>query len=482
MTLKTKPTNSNSMWSNSFLIFLIKFFPTLATLLVIIGFSRELPQEVYGTYQSFWVQLYLLSAVALVGIPAIVLTYSPSFIKQLIQTLRAKHYLLLSVWLLVVAFVFSYLSSKAIGIAWYIPFLFFIVYSCNAIAEAILIVYRRFSILLFINIGYAIVFLLLHLDMLNGTMTMPQLYGYLLALGGTRLLVTATKSLSHTQKIIGQQDNRYTVADIRSLWLHIGIYEVFQKTITWVDKFVIVLLFSSGVSAVYFNATYDIPFLPLIIGAVSGAALMQMATFKNNTSDASTIQVSHQTGRILSCIAFPLFFFLYLYRQELFTVVLTSKYAESIPIFAAAVWMVPLRAYSFTSILQNKHKGRIINTGALIDYIVACLLMYPLYKLMGLPGIALSFVLSTYVQSAYYVQKTAKILNTSMLRLLPVKNWIVKFLVFAIAFIAIHYITARFFTAGFVLISGILSMILLVAVSVWVEIRFLKKEYGNKTA
>src|SRR5690606_10351781 len=108
-------------------------------------------------------------------------------------------------------------------------------------------------------------------------------------------------------------------------------------------------------------------------------------------------------GRLLSCIAYPVFFFLFFFRSEFITVVFSEKYVEAIPIFLCSVLILPVRAYSNTTILQNYHQGRIINAGVLLDYIVALAVIYPLYLWLGLAGIALSFVVSTYVQVIFYL-------------------------------------------------------------------------------
>src|SRR5690606_6739987 len=137
-----------------------------------------------------------------------------------------------------------------------------------------------------------------------------------------KLLVTWLKAKAFIKTISAGAGHSYAMSDIRSLWVHIGIYDVLQRVFTWVDKFVISLLFSAGISAMYFNGTFDIPFLPLLLGAVSGAALMQMAASAKQSENKGAIIIANQAARLLSAVVFPLFFFLFLFRQELFTVLL----------------------------------------------------------------------------------------------------------------------------------------------------------------
>ncbi|MBW7913875.1 MAG: polysaccharide biosynthesis C-terminal domain-containing protein [Taibaiella sp.] len=482
MKLLQRAENSNTVIGNSFLIFLIRFFPSLAALIVVIVFSRYTSEELYGSYQNFWVRLYLLSALATLGIPAFLLTYTPEFIRYLFTTLRSGHYIAIMLWMIAVAASFAFLHHATAGMHVYIAFLFFLLHCLNVISETLLIVARKFSLLLWVNLLYTAAFLLLHYGVLTGAYSVESLFLYLLLPIGLKLLVTGISSASFTKTQTSPAAQKYTKTDIRSLWLHIGIYDVLQRVFTWIDKFIISILFTAGVSAMYFNGTYDIPFLPLLLGAVSSAALLQLASGEKKDDNPSAILVANQTARILSAVVFPLFFFLFLFREELFHVLLTIKYADSIPIFAVTVFIVPLRAYNFTSILQNRHKGRIINIGALLDLLVACALMYPLYQWLGLTGIALSFVISSYIQGVYYLHHTARVLNTKVYNIIPLVNWSVKLIAFGLLFIIIHYLLDSLFSDAIVLFLGSLVLVVTLLVSLAIEFKASKKTYGRSVS
>jgi O-antigen/teichoic acid export membrane protein len=240
---------------------------------------------------------------------------------------------------------------------------------------------------------------------------------------------------------------------------------------SWIDKFAISLLLSTQLSAIYFNGSMNIPFLPLILSAVSSAILMQMASNKKENETVHTLQLINQSAKILSAIIFPLFFFFVFYRYQLFTVLLSDKYLPSVPIFLISSLAIPVRAYGFTTVLQNKHKGSIINAGAVMDLLLACILMYPLYELMGLPGVALSFVITTYLQAGFYLYHTARILKVSVLQLIPFANWGIKLIIFAFLFIIVHYISIQYFSNLFTLILGCAFSIVVVLTSLLIEFK-----------
>jgi len=226
------------------------------------------------------------------------------------------------------------------------------------------------------------------------------------------------------------------------------------------DKYIISLFLSAELSAIYFNGSVDIPFLSVILGAAGSASLIQMA-YNKEDEDKHAVQLANYSSRLLSSVVFPLYFFFLFFSKELFIVLLSSKYLPSVPVFTMSILTIPLYAYHLTSILQNRHKGATINKGAILDLVLALALMYPLYKLIGLPGVALSCVVSSYVQACYYLIETSGLLKVKVSKLIPLNNWSIKLIVFSTVFIAIHYLLGLFFPYQKVLFLGIAAVIII---------------------
>lgn len=465
--------NSNSFVGNSALIFLYRIFPTLANFLVIFYFSHHLDTTTNGMYQNFWVRLYFISAFAGLGIQAFLVTYTPQIVAGLIRQLKAAHYVWLLLWLCICAVLFSFMQTG--GFSW-LPFSFLFVYVLSAITEGVLMVFRNMYTLILVNASFAFSFCWFHYSYVQEGFTLDTLLLYLLLLGAIRLIIYLVVFLVDVRK-----QSVATLPDmgsVRALWIHMGLYDMMQMVFTWIDKFAVSWILSASMSAIYVNGSRDVPFLPILMGAVGSAALMQLSADK---TEEAPVTVMNKSGRVLSAIVFPLFFFLVFFRYELYTVFFSDKYTESVPIFLLAVLVLPLRAYNFTVVLQNRHKGRIINTGAILDLVIACVLMYPLYLLLGLPGVAFSFVVSTYLQAAYYLYHSSRLLGVNWTKLLPLQNWFIKLIVFALLFIGIHYLLTSLFTMRIVLICGALIALLVTAISLLIEIRVTKRKYGNTT-
>jgi O-antigen/teichoic acid export membrane protein len=464
---------SNSLIGNSFFIFISRFFPSLATLLVVIWYSKRLPEATYGHYQQFWIHGYVLYPVACLGIHVLLTTYSKDFVATIARRLSAAQYGLYVAWVTLLSLLFATLQYRFNGVGFLMPFVFFFAFAASFILEACLVVYRRFGVLVSTNVLYAVAYCVIHWYVWVNGFTLKNVFTGVMVITLVRFviyLVVATRLLRNTE------DTGLQVAmpAVRNLWFHLGVYDVLQILFSWIDKFAVSLVLTAQMSAVYFNGAQNIPFLPLLLTAAGSAVLMQLATNKEGSA-GDTVTLMNQSGRLLSCVVFPLFFFLLVFRTELIDALLSARYSAAIPIFAVSVLALPVRAYSFTTVLQRHHRGDIINMGAAADLVLACALMYPLYLWLGLPGVALSFVITTYLQALYYLYHSARILNVSMIGMVPLTNWLVKFILFAAVLITIHYTAAWYNAPKFSLFLGSLGMLLLVAVSLSLEIRTQKR-------
>lgn len=469
----------NALFSNSLFIFLTRFFPSLASTIALIIFSRNLDESTYGLYQNFWIQLNVLFPIACFGIHVLLITYSPAVMVRLMTSLQAKHYIIYSIWILTIGSIFALLQFRSLELHFIVPLFFLISYTLSFILESTLIVFKSFKALVSISFSYSLIFTALHWAYLHYELPLQVLFLSLLLITSIRLLLYAFISNGYVKRYMDTPLQNITLKEVRSLWLHLGLYDVLQVLFSWIDKFIMSLILIASLSAIYYNGAMNIPFLPLILSAAGSAILIQLSTVSREDELAHTLRLLNQSARMLSCIVFPLFLFLLFFRYELFSVLLSDKYLASVPVFLVSILVLPLRAYSFTTVLQNQHKGAIINIGAILDIALACLLIYPLYKWLGLPGVALAFVITTYLQAAYYMYHTARVLQVKMPALLPYKNWLFKLIIFAIAFITIHYLLTHLFKPAVALISGAVLSAIIVLISLWVELKAYRRKYGK---
>ncbi len=471
---------ANSVFvSNSFFIFITRFFPSLANLLVLVWYSRNLSEADYGNYQLFWIQLYVIYPLISFGLHNVIVTYTRNFLANILSKIRLLHYAFYVGWAVLLSLLFAWLQSDLGRVHFLTSLLFILSFSVGVITESLLIVFRKYRVLTWSGFLYAAAFCAVHWWALQAGLTLQALFSLLLVANMLRVFVYSCAVLLEVKKDVdGYVEEFVDLGAVRALWLHLGLYDVVQMLSSWVDKFAVAMVLTAGLSAIYYNGAQNVPFLPILLSAAGSAVLLQLAGRNGLPEKEATLQLVNESGRMLSSIVFPVFFFLYIFRNELFVSVLSEKYIPAIPIFAVSILSLPVRAYSFTTVLQRAHKGHIINIGAVAELILAVALMYPLYLLIGLPGVALSFVISTYLQAAFYLIATARHLHVSPLHLLPLRNWGIKFILFGSLMFAIHYLGTMQYTGKATLLLGALGMVLLILITFVFELNR-KKHYGR---
>lgn len=412
------PTRGTLLGTSAY-IFLIRFLPTLASVGALVWLARHLPLATYGRYQRFWVQWQVLHVVACLGLPTLVLTYAPARLRGLLRAARARHVARLGGWVLLLA---GGLAGLQGGVG--APFApwqagaFLLLNVPVAILEAYGLVQRQLRAVALVSAAYAGLFGLSHALLVSQLLTSEQLMTWLLAGSALRLAALA---------FLAQQGQPASPAapvawrTVRSLWAYTALNELVQVLFRWADKFVLNFWLPAALFALYFNGTLDVPFLPLLLGAAGSTLLLHFG--QPQLTDAERLSTLRAAATLLGRLVFPLFCFLIFFRRELFGIVFAHRYDAAVPLFVLSSLVVPLRAYNFTALLQHKGQGRIISTGALLDLLLALALLYPLYRWLGLAGVALAFVVSTYCQAGYYLGHTARLLRVPWASLLPWRPW-----------------------------------------------------------
>jgi O-antigen/teichoic acid export membrane protein len=315
--------------------------------------------------------------------------------------------------------------------------LFFLFYTLNIVAEAILINCKKFVPLLTLNLCYALLFVGIHWLVIQETFSMYRLIMFLCIITAAKFLVSLWwLTLAWKQTDIDEASARQ-MKRAGNLWMHLYLYDVIQILARYIDKAIVFLTLPAAVSATYYFATIDIPFLPVAFMAVKSSALILLNRSAFSTKYA--LDVIKKSSKIVATLSFSLLCFLMVYRREVISVVLSDKYVDDVlPIFVIALLKLPVTAFSITFFLQYKHRGNIINKGAVLDLVLSSLLVYPMYRLWGLQGVIACYVGVTYVQVFYYSYAAAKLLNVSVFRLLPYYDWGIKTMVFGTIVFVLH--------------------------------------------
>lgn len=464
--IQKMPDKSGATFAKrSLLLIFSNLVKLVVQLAVIYIYSRELPVNEYGQYQSVWLYVNVLSVIGLFGLPSVLLSFPP---QQLRQWIRANPKLIGGMLLLLTALPVIYIILFAEGFNQPVRLLlclFILLQNVSIIAETIAVKRQQEQRVLRVNIVYNSLYLLAHSWVLyRGEYSLATLLCYLVVLVAIKVISFIPGGISgHAgmgEMNIGRQ------------WLFLGLFDVVGVVFKWLDKWIILAFVSVSEFAVYFNGSYEIPVFVLILAAVGNVMVVELA--KSKAIDAgSAVNLFHRSAYFLAAFVLPAFCFLLFFHREFFLFIFSNKYEAAIPVFFASIFIIPVRITNYTAALQVYHKNDIILKGALLDLFLAVILLSVLYPAFGLPGLAAAFVLSTYLQAGYYLWQTSALLKTPVHTLLPFKQLLVV-LILSLAWMAGCYFLFKGLSQFYMLGAGLLCC---AVVSAAVFIFFYRKKF-----
>ncbi|MBX2887966.1 MAG: polysaccharide biosynthesis C-terminal domain-containing protein [Ferruginibacter sp.] len=401
----------SSLSNKSAMLFTGSMIRLAVQLIILVFFSRHLLVNDYGLFQAVFLFLNLFGIITLFGLPSVILSIPGNNIWEWVRK-NKKWVVLFAVLLYGAAILFLIFSNTGYNLSLCsLLFLGLLVQNFAALSESLAIRNNRITSLFYINLLFNALWLGAHLGLLFYNYSLPLLVILIIFSYLIKAVLTVCLKPHHRSDI---QTN--TVA---SQWLWLGMFDVVSALFKWIDKWVILVFISVGQFAIYFNGAYEIPLFALMVSAV-GSVLIVEFTQKDIDNTRRTALFNHAV-KMLSSVVIPIFCFLLFFYKPIFLWVFGQKYAPALPIFFVSLWILPVRIGNFTAALQALQRSDLIFKGACLDLGIALLLMPLFYPWLGLPGIALAFVISTWIQATFYIHHTSKLMNIHVFHYFPIK-------------------------------------------------------------
>lgn len=398
-----------------------RMFPLLSLLGVTVLFAHGLPAASYGRFQSVWMYANLVSVLMGFGISTIIFSTPAGVLVTLFGRNRKiilTFYSLL--WLMALA-LFASVTKFSLPLKLLI-ITFILFQNINSVTETWVLKRGGEQRYAAINLLYAMLFFGWHYYLLTSAYTLEKLIGgvilisvvkLMLLLVGLRAPASMKPAFVEDRKIFGH-------------WAYIGINDVVNIFSKWIDKLILVYLLTPAEFAVFFNGSIEIPLLIVVISITSAYSMMQMA--KEPANNARVQNIFSENFRLLSAVAFPLFFYLLFFREDIFLVFFGEKYLASVPVFAITILVLPFRINEYSAVLKVRSRGDLVTRGSVMELMLAILLIFILYPLYGTKGAASALVLSTIFQISFYLYHTQKVTGIKVAELIPLKVLFVRFL------------------------------------------------------
>jgi O-antigen/teichoic acid export membrane protein len=406
----------------SFLLISSSVLRLIAQLVVLYLYAKQLSYIDYGLYQSVWLYINVISVIATFGLSSLLLSTPINSIQTWIQQ-NKKLFTLFAIAVNTIPIIYLLLTANDFSntIKLLLIILSF-VQNISIIAETVAIKYEKEKWVLASNIIFSIGYLSIHLLALYTNYSLPFL------LIGINILFTVKAIVLFAVSSLQMQQQSIMPSSILlsgKQWFYLGINDVLGVVFKWLDKWVILFFVSVTQFAIYFNGSYEIPIFGLMLSAVGNIMLVELSKGdKENTALKIKSLFQHST-LLLSAIVFPSFCFLLFYNTPFFTLLFGVKYADAIPIFIISIFVLPIRITNYTAVLQTYGRSNLIVKGAIVDVLVAIVLMAVLYPTLKMKGLALAFVLSTYIQAGYYLWHTSKLINKKISYFFPFKKLLI---------------------------------------------------------
>jgi O-antigen/teichoic acid export membrane protein len=403
--------------------------PVVVLTLIVIIYSRKLSFDDYGKFQSIWMYANIVNVIISFGLPAVILSTNLNFLFSFLRNNQKKIKFFYSLLWVCGLTLFFFVAKNFNTSLKFLLIAFIVIQNISTIAETLLIKRQGEKISFAINFIYSAFFLGWHIYVLQINYSLDHLIRGICILSIAKLiamfLVPAKKEI-HEKTI----DEKHFFKH----WAYLGITDIIGVFAKWMDKIILWYLLTATDFAIFFNGSIEIPLFGLLISVTGSFLLIEIS--QNTKLTGKIIKLYRESFTMLSTIVFPLFFFLFFFREELFSFIFKDKYNASLPIFVICLFGLPLRINNYSTILQCFAKGNKILLGSILDIVIALILMLILYPLIGTRGLALAIVLSTFCQVIYYLWHSAKTLNTSIFQLIPLLKLITRFgILFALYFV-----------------------------------------------
>lgn len=202
------------------------------------------------------------------------------------------------------------------------------------------------------------------------------------------------------------------------------------------NRGILALTFTPKDFAIYAVGALEIPLDVIFQASVANVLRASLPPLIRDGNISEVVRLLREAARKLSIIVLPSFIFLFGHAEQFITLLFTSNYLDSVPIFRIYLFLMPLTMFILSPIPQVFGKTRVnfyINITVLSAVLISS---YGLLKLMGFFGPALAFVASQYLGSILFIAVALKLTHSSLTRLLPLKHMFLVLLSSLLALVA----------------------------------------------
>ncbi len=435
---------------------LARVIQVLLTLVVFWLCSLRLDKALYGTYQKIFVVIGFCSSLLALGLPLLIASLPAAQLEGLIRLIwKRTGRVYLALFLIIAVFILAFMRILPLPTRCLLLGLS-LTSALYSVAEMLTIKRGKNRLVFLINLLYACAFGGIHYFFLfRVAFSLNALLGALTLLGILRICFTGTWEKSGT---IPRREAPGDATLYTRQWTYLSLNQGLEAFSGNIDNLFLLWLLSAPLFAVYFNGSYEIPVSGILVSAAGTFISVQIN--QAGMGNAGILSLFHRVCLLLSCLLFPLFFFLQANAGLLFSWAFHGKYNDSVDIFLISSWILPLRVANYTVLLQNKMRSQRVFQGSLLGVVAKILLCTVLYNFFGVRGVAAAMVMGTGAQIVFYLYHSAKALDTRIYSVMPFLKLLLFFILFGILSFAGQWCVSRFMPGSGIVLPSLLFVTL----------------------
>ncbi len=170
--------------------------------------------------------------------------------------------------------------------------------------------------------------------------------------------------------------------------------------------------FDSALFAVYSIGCFQLPLVGILGDSVGSVLIPRVSSLQSTNSVREIIELTAKAMRGLAAVYIPLFAFLFVLAGPFITLLFTSRFAASIPIFRINLLLIPLGIIAVDPIMRAYMKQRFwilrMNIFLLLGLVVA---LFSGIRFLGLAGAIACVVAVQYMWRILQIRRTALLLD-----------------------------------------------------------------------
>jgi O-antigen/teichoic acid export membrane protein len=208
---------------------------------------------------------------------------------------------------------------------------------------------------------------------------------------------------------------KYQLAYALPFALAVGI-EVLQANL---HQYVVASKFDAVTFAIYAVGCLQIPLVDLITTSTANVMMVKMAEDSLQDHKEMALALWHHTMARLALLIFPLAVVLVLLSRDVIITLFTATYVASVPIFMAWTLTIVPAVFCVDAVLRAHAQTRFLFAMNMLRLALVVSLISWCLSTFGLVGAVLVTLLATAIVRVLSIVRIARVLETSMARVLP---------------------------------------------------------------